>query len=317
MNKEGKKANFFGKDICGVGIGGCHQNKEEVFSYAFENRNGPIVLDSGWGYTGTLVNTSFIGEFIKDKNRDDFVIIEKLPLFKKMYVEEFGKSLFEMSVEEMRPAIDKVIQTQLQITGTKYFDAYLLHAIYDDQYSQNPEMEDIEAYKRIVQVLLEYKEKGIIKHIGFSAHVGFLKLYHFCEEINKAFPKALDVAEVSYNILNNKGHTQKEPCYFAKQYKVMVWDAIGEEGIKYLKDNGYFVIDMMPHESGRIGQISTAEDWFRWADRFALNNKNIDVVLEGTSYIPHFQMMLEEAGILKRDVQEMRDIEGTHKHCME
>ena len=53
----------------------------------------------------------------------------------------------------------------------------------------------------------------------------------------------------------------------------MVWDAIGEEGIKYLKDNGYFVIDMMPHESGRIGQISTSEDWFRWADRFALNNK--------------------------------------------
>ena len=32
MNKEGKKANFFGKEICGVGIGGCHQNKDEVFS---------------------------------------------------------------------------------------------------------------------------------------------------------------------------------------------------------------------------------------------------------------------------------------------
>ena len=85
----------------------------------------------------------------------------------------------------------------------------------------------------------------------------------------------------------------------------------------YLKDNGYFVIDMMPHESGRIGQISTAEDWFRWADRFALNNKNIDVVLEGTSWVPHFQMMLEEAGILKREIQEMRDIEGTSHRCHE
>lgn len=306
--------NFFGKKILKVGVGGCQQNKEEVFKYAYDN--GVRLLDDGWGYTGTLVNTSFIGKFIKDKNRDDFVIIEKLPLFKKMYVEEFGKSLFEMSVEEMRPVIDKIITTQLQHTGAGYFDGYLLHAIYDDQYTQEPEMEDIEAYKRIIQVLLEYKEKGIIKHIGFSAHVGFLKLYHFCEEINKAFPKALEIAEVSYNILNDKGHTQKDPCFYAKQ-GIMVWDAIGDEGIKYLKDNGYFVIDMMPHESGRIGQVSTAEDWFRWADRFALNNKNIDVVLEGTSYVPHFQMMLEEAGILKRDIQEMRDIDGTSHRCHE
>ena len=226
-------------------------------------------------------------------------------------------ALMAANDEKLKEMVDFIFNFQMKTLGVDYIDCYLLHALDDTQYSDNNYLTK-DLYIRLYKILLGYKEKGLIKHLGFSAHIGFYRMFYLCEEFKKALGEGvIDVAEVSYNILNDKGHTQKEPCYFAKQYGVMVWDAIGEEGIKYLKDNGYFVIDMMPHESGRIGQISTAEDWFRWADRFALNNKNIDVVLEGTSYIPHFQMMLEEAGVLKRDIQEMRDIEGTSHRCHE
>lgn len=296
-------------------VGGCHQNKDEVFKYAWDN--GCRLFDDGYGYSGRLVNTSFLGQFLKDKNHDDYVIVEKLPMFDKLYFEEFGVHIYEADDKKLKEMVDFIFNFQIKTLGVDYIDCYLLHALDDTQYSDNNYLTK-DLYIRLYKILMEYKEKGLIKHLGFSAHIGFYRMFYLCEEFKKALGEGVvDVAEVSYNILNDKGHTQSNPCYFAKQYKVMVWDAIGEEGIKYLKDNGYFVIDCMPHESGRIGQISTAEDWFRWADRFALNNKNIDVVLEGTSYIPHFQMMLEEAGILKREIQEMRDIEGSSNRCHE
>lgn len=297
-----------------VGVGGCHQNKEEVFKYAWDN--GCSLFDDGWGYSGTLVNTSFLGEFLKDKNHDDYIIVEKLPLFDKLYFEEFGVHIYEADDKKLEEMVDYIFNFQLKKLGVDYIDCYLLHALDDTQYSDNNYLTE-DLYIRIYKILEKYKKSGQIKHLGFSAHIGFYRMFYLVNRFKEELGDLVDVAEVAYNILNDKGHTQKDPCYFTRQYGVMVWDAIGEKGIKYLKEQGYFIYGMMPHESGRIGQISTSEDWFRWADRFVLNNKNIDVVLEGTSYIPHFQMMLEEAGIIKRDIQEMRDIEGTSHRCHE
>lgn len=292
-------------------MGGCGSNKKEIFQYAWDNNIR--LFDSGWGYSGIGVNDTFIGEFIQDKNRDEIVICNKLPLFNDLYKQEFGGNINELSKEELEKAIDVIIKEQLKRNNTNYFDIYMLHALYDDKYGEN-RLGKIDLYKRIVSILVKYYEKGIIKRLGFSAHIDFEKLYYFTNEMKREFGDLLDVAEVAYNVLNNNGKS-----YIANRYDVMVWDAVGDDGLKLLKDLNYKIINMMPNESGRLELLSTAPDFINWNYRFIYNNKYIDYVLAGTSSIRHFNMLLDiENKKYLKDIPDMRKIEGLGSgHCGE
>ena len=78
------------------------------------------------------------------------------------------------------------------------------------------------------------------------------------------------------------------------------------------------IIDMMPTESGRVKQISTAPDWFDWAYRFIRETNEIDMVLAGTSSVNHLNQFIDifEEKDLQR-IPDMRDIDSGIKHCHE
>ena len=192
-----------------IGLGGCEGNKEEVFQYAWDR--GIRFFDSGFGYSGIGVNDKFLGDFLKDKKREEYQICNKLPLFDGLYQEEFKKSRFEMNDEELEFAIRKTLEIQLKRCGVEYFDIYMYHAIYDEQHQQDFDLERWTfEYKRIGKVLAKLKTEGLIKEIGFSSHVSFEKLYYFITEMENAFGKDfMKYAEVSYNILNDTGRPSK------------------------------------------------------------------------------------------------------------
>ncbi len=295
-----------------VGMGGCEGNA--CFQYAWDNNIR--FFDSGWGYHGGE-NDSYLKEFLKDKT--DYVICQKLPLFDGLYQEKFGKSSYRMTDEELDKAIRKIFDEQCERCGVEYFDIYMLHAIFDMQHSPSYDIySDIDLYKRIVAILLKLKEENKIGHIGFSAHITFERLCLFLNEVDPE-NKIFDVAEVSYNVLNNNGASVEKPTPFVAMHNVMVWDAIGERGIKYLKDKGYFIIDMMATESGRLLQISTAPDFIRWNLSFINDNKNIDLILAGTQNPKHLDQILIATGE-KEDpepVPDMRVINSGIGHCHE
>lgn len=311
------------ENVSRVGFGGCwgdEKKKASVLNRLVEKvGDKKVVIDDGWGYSGPLVNTSFIGNYIKDKSRDKFVIIEKLPMFDGLYKERFGVSLYNCSDEQLENMIMDVFNTQLATLKTDYVDCYMLHAIFDLQYTQGYDIDqDIKLYQRLVPILLKIKESGKAKSLGFSCHVTYQTLLEFLSSVDPE-NKVFSVAEVSYNTLNDKGADLRNPMAFVLMHNVMVWSAIGEKGIKYLKNRGYEIIDMMPHESGRLLEISTAPDFIKWNDKFIMKNKDISVVLEGTTNPDNIDKMLICANELKEPnpIPDMRIIGNGSCHCAE
>lgn len=285
-----------------VGIGGCFAD-DHIMEYAWNN--GVRLFDSGWGYQGNLVFETKLGNFIekhKDK-RSEMIIVDKLPLFDKIYIDEFKKPLWDMTDDELLHAITKILSVQLKTLKTDYIDYYLLHAIFDDQHNQCPHF-TVDVYRRILKILNGFKENGIIKHTGFSGHITFEKLYYF---INETADLGMDVAEVSYNVLNNNGVNAMEKKGWNAYTDVHVWSAPGEKGLQLLKDKGFIILDCMPHESGRLGYLCSAPDWYEWNDRFIFKNKNIDYVLVGTSSEKHLDSSLIKAG-MKKDTNPVPDM---------
>ena len=304
------------KKISRVGVGGCFATNE-VLDYA--DSHNIKLIDLGWGYQGPNKFEKQFGEWFKDKKREDYFIVDKLPLFNGLYTDTYHKSLYLMSDADLEECITDVLNKQLEYTNAKYFDAYLLHAIFDMQHSQNYDIDaDINLYKRLTPILLKLKEKGLIKKIGFSAHVTYERLLMFLNEVDPE-NKVFEVAEVSFNSLNDKGANSEKPSAFIQMHGLTVWDAIGEKGIHYLKEKGYTIIDMMPHESGRMLQLTTAPDWYRWNDTLICNNKDIDYVLVGTTNPAHIDEMLVAAGEMEdpSPVPDMRTIDSGVKHCHE
>ena len=306
-----------------VGFGGCWGTSEEkalVLDRLLEKtKDKKIVLDDGFGYSGKLVNTKFIGEYIANKSRDKFIIIEKLPLFDALYKENYNSSLYTCSDEELETMVNDIFTLQLSTLKTEYVDCYMLHALFDMQYTNGYDLEeDIKLYKRLVPILLKLKENGKAKSLGFSCHITFERLCLFLNEVDPD-NKIFDVAEVSYNTLNNKGVDFANPPMFNKLHNIVTWSAIGEKGIQYLKNKGYEIIDMMPHESGRLLKVSTAPDFIKWNDTFIMKNKDISVVLEGTTNPENIDKMLICAEEIKdpNPIPDMRIIGNGSCHCSE
>lgn len=250
------------------GIGGCEGNKEEIFQTAWDK--GIRIFDSGYGYSGILVNDRFLGDFLKDKK--DYVIINKLPLFSKAYPID----IYTCSDTELEKAIRFIFNMQLAATGQHHFEYYLYHAIFDMQHRKGYCLrKDLDLYKRIQPILEKLKKEGKINHIGFSAHCDLSKLKLFIETMKK-INADIDTTMVSYNPLNKDG---------ISNLKNGIWDAPGHKGLEYLKSNNFTIINMRPTEEGKCN----AKEAFELIRKEQL----IDITLVGTSNKQH---LLENIG---------------------
>lgn len=250
------------------GMGGCRDNKEEVYQAAWDN--GIRVFDSGIGYSGTLVNDRFLGQFLEDKK--DYRIINKLPLFAKVYKDD----PYTESDEKLEKEIRLILNMQLAATRQDHFYCYMYHAIFDRQYTPDYSIRnDLELYKRVQPILEKLKQEGKFEHIGFSAHCSLTKLKLFIETMKK-MNADIDTAMISYNPLNKDG---------VERWTNGVWAAPGHKGLEYLKRNNFYIINMRPTEEGRID----AKEAYELIRKEPL----IDMTLVGTSNVKH---LLEDIG---------------------
>ena len=79
------------KKISRVGVGGCFATNE-VLDYA--DSHNIKLIDLGWGYQGPNKFEKQFGEWFKDKKREDYFIVDKLPLFNGLYTDTYHKSLY-------------------------------------------------------------------------------------------------------------------------------------------------------------------------------------------------------------------------------
>ena len=196
------------------------------------------------------------------------------------------------SAEEARAQLT----TSLERTGAGYFDFYLLHAV------QTTNVDTYRAYG-LWDFVREQKERGLIKHIGFSFHAG----PELLDELLTAHP------EVEFVQLQINYADWEDPTVAARaNYEVA-------------RKHGVPVVIMEPVKGGLLAnppaavaellQAANAEASFAsWAIRFAASLDGVITVLSGMSnlaqvddnlsYMRSFAPLSDEERAVIRQAQE-------------
>ncbi len=219
--------------------------------------NGLTYIDTAYPYHDGK-SEKFIGEFLEEnKLRDKIKLTTKLPCWLVKERDDFYKLLNE----------------QLDNLRTDHLDFYLLHSL------------DVKRFRQVVELgvldfLTEIKEKGIVKHVGFSFH----DEYPAFEEIIKAYD--WDFCQIQLN-------------YLDVDYQA------GLKGYELTKEMGIPVVIMEPVKGGRLANppeevrnllkdftdLSPAQE----ALKFPLSLDNVMTVLSGMNDIDQVRENLEMA----------------------
>lgn len=246
----GRKLSLLG---FGTASGLCYENRAEAdrcLDYAL--RSGVNYFDTAYNYHGGNAEL-FLSEGLKGLPRDSYFLCDKMPTW-------LIKSLDDAK---------RIFNEQLKRCGVDYFDNYMLHSIRDEK-----DYERVYLQYGVLDFLLNQKEKGLIRHLGFSFHGRVPLLERLLSS------RAFEMVQLSLNALEWEGPNQARMCY----------------ELCHKKDVPVFVMQPLAH--GRLAQLKpTAEKLLRdvrpdksaasWSFRFVAGLPGVACVLSGPGKFGH------------------------------
>ena len=191
-----------------------------------------------------------LGKILSKYPRDSYYLADKFP----------GHQI--MSEYDVRG----IFEEQLEKCGTQYFDFYLLHNLCE---TTLPTYTDPQW--NIVDILLEERRKGRIRHLGFSSHATVEGL----AEILEKFGDKLEFCQIQLNYLDFTLQRANEKLELLKKYNMPVIVMEPVRGGKLASLNPAAEEKLKAHRPNE----SVASWCFRWLEGFP----EIITVLSGMS----------------------------------
>lgn len=215
----------------------------------FAMKNGVNYYDTAWGYhSGNSELTA--GKFLSEYPRESFYLASKFPGYDNSNM----------------PKVKEIFEKQLEKCRTPYFDFYLFHNVYEgniDDYL-NPEF-------GILDYLLEQKNNGRIRHLGFSAHGDLNVIQRFLD----AYGEYMEFCQLQVNYMDWHFQDAQAKVELVQKHNIPVWVMEPVRGGKLAdapKKMKSIMKSMRPDESVPA-----------WAFRFLQAIPGVTMVLSGMS----------------------------------
>ena len=225
-------------------------DEEETFKmvdYAIEH--GVNYFDTAWGYhdgNSELV----IGKALKRHPREKFYLANKFP----------GYDLNNM------PKVKEIFPKQLEKCQVDYFDFYLFHNVCEMNIN-----EYLDPQYGILEYLLQQKEAGKIKHLGFSVHGS----YEILERFLNAYGEHLEFGQVQLNYIDWNFQKAKDKVELLRKHNIPIWVMEPVRGGK--------LATLSEENTNTLKQLRPEESVVAWAFRFLQSIEGVTMILSGMS----------------------------------
>ena len=218
-----------------------------MFDYAI--KHGVNYFDTAWGYhDGESENT--VGKILSEYDRSSFYLASKFP----------GYDLSNMG------KVEEIFERQLKKCRVDYFDFYLIHNVCE----MNIEQYLDERYGTMAY-LLDQKDNGRIKHLGFSVHGSIEVTKRFLDK----YGKYMEFGQVQLNYLDWEFQDAKLKVEMLDKLGIPVWVMEPLRGGKLAKlDEKY---------ERELKKIRADETVPAMAFRFLQSIPNVTMILSGMS----------------------------------
>ncbi|MCI8507314.1 MAG: aldo/keto reductase [Lachnospiraceae bacterium] len=218
-------------------------------------KQGINYYDTAWGYHGG--NSELVmGRILKNYPRDSFYLATKFP----------GYDLSNMD------KVEEIFEKQLEKCNVDYFDFYLFHNVCEM---------NIDAYLDekygIFEYLMKQKEKGRIRHLGFSAHGSCKVMKRFLE----AYGEHMEFCQIQLNYIDWSFQDGKAKVDLLNEYGIPIWVMEPLRGGRLAR---------LPEAAQeRLKELRTEEEVPAWAFRFLQTIPGVTMVLSGMSDLEQLQ----------------------------
>jgi predicted aldo/keto reductase-like oxidoreductase len=272
ITSPGKKENFIYRKLGNTGIelpvvsmGVMNADNPNLVAAALDA--GIMHLDTAWGYQRGK-NEEMIGQVIKDRNRDSFVIGTKITYPKDR---ESGMFLPETNVEQFQKKFD----VSLKRLGLDYVDILYIHSI---------SHKEVVFCEPAIKFLEKAKKEGKARFSGFSTHKNEHEVIQAAVE-----SKAYDVILTAYNFKqNNRVELQK--------------------AIAKAADAGIGIVAMKTQAGVYWDEEKQQPINMKAALKWALQNENIHTTIPGMTTFDQLEADISVMEDLTLTPEEMKDL---------